>query len=77
MAEGMLPDQRDRLVRLESEMAQIKADFTRVVRDIEAVREIVSRLDRQSQWVRGGIILIVAIGGILTFALDAIKKIFP
>lgn len=75
--EGMSPDQRDRLVRLESELSQIKADFVRVAKDLETIREVVTRLDRQSQWVRGGIILIVAVGGVATFAVDMFKRLFP
>lgn len=73
----MSPDQRDRLVRLESEVLQVKADFTRFARDLETIREVVTRLDRQSQWVRGGLILIVAVGGVATFAIDMFRRLFP
>ncbi len=77
MMEGMSPDQRDRLVRLESEVAQSKVDTARMFRDLETIREIVTRLDRQSQWVRGGLILIVAVGGLATFAVDMFRRLFP
>lgn len=57
----MTPEERDRLVRLEVELDNIQKDVT-------AIRSVTDALNTQSLYVRGALIVAIALGGVLAWA---------
>jgi hypothetical protein len=57
----MTPEERDRLVRLEVELDSIQ-------RDVTAIRSVTDSLNTQSLYVRGALIVAIALGGVLAWA---------
>jgi hypothetical protein len=57
----MTPEERDRLVRLEVELDNIQKDVT-------AIRSVTDSLNTQSLYVRGALIVAIALGGVLAWA---------
>ena len=65
----MTPEERDRMVRLESHIDNMG-------REIASMYVVVQRLDKQSTYVRGGLLVILGLGGLVTFFSDLAKKWF-
>jgi hypothetical protein len=57
----MTPEERDRLVRLEVELDNIQKDVT-------AIRHVTDSLNTQSLYVRGALIVAIALGGVVAWA---------
>lgn len=57
----MTPEERDRLVRLEVELDNIQKDVT-------AIRAVTDALNTQSLYVRGALLVAIALGGALAWA---------
>ena len=64
---GMTPDERDRLSRVEIQLQQIQ-------KDVSKIADIAMRLDQQSSRVRGGLLVLLALGGLVTFFSDQLQK---
>jgi hypothetical protein len=64
---GMTPVERDRLTKVEIQLDTIYKDVTKIA-------EIADRLDKQSSRVRGGILVILALGGLVTFFSDQLQR---
>ena len=64
---GMTPDERDRLSRVEIQLQQIQ-------KDVSKIADIATRLDQQSTRVRGGLLVLLALGGLVTFFSDQLQK---
>ena len=64
---GMTPEERDRLSRVEIQLQQIQ-------RDVSKIADIATRLDQQSTRVRGGLLVLLALGGLVTFFSDQLQK---
>lgn len=64
----MPESQGERLSRLEERVDNVKES-------VEKILETVEELRSQSQYVRGGIVLITAIGGIITVVLGWWEKL--
>ena len=64
---GMTPDERDRLSRVEIQLQQIQ-------KDVSKIADIATRLDQQSSRVRGGLLVLLALGGLVTFFSDQLQK---
>lgn len=67
---SMTPDERDRLIRLEERLSALTAE-------VHGVATICAKLDRQAQWVRGGLLLAIALGGIASWLGDIWRKLWP
>lgn len=59
----MTPEERDRLLTVELTLGRIKDD-------LDAIREVTDSLKTQSTYVRGALLVAIAIGGIITWALN-------
>jgi hypothetical protein len=57
---GMHPSERDRLVALEIKLAAFDED-------LKAIRRVTDTLNAQSMYVRGALVLAVAVGGVLAW----------
>jgi hypothetical protein len=58
---NMTPEERDRLVRLEVELDNVR-------QDVSAIRKVTDSLNTQSLYVRGALIVAIALGGVLAWA---------
>lgn len=61
---GMNPHERDRLVALEIRLESLSKS---VSEDLAAIRKVTDALHAQSMYVRGALVLAVAVGGLVAW----------
>lgn len=57
-------------------VARLEERVITISKNVDTLTKSVDSLETQAQWVRGGIILIVAIGGIVTWLANIFGNLF-
>jgi septal ring factor EnvC (AmiA/AmiB activator) len=56
-------------------IARLEERFNSLQEDIQRILATVEELKQQSQWVRGGVVILAGLGGIITFAFEVWDKL--
>lgn len=60
----------------EVRLARLEERFNAAHDDIAQILKTVEELKQQSQWVRGGVVILAGLGGIVTFFVQIWDKVF-
>jgi hypothetical protein len=65
----MNPEEKERMIKMELQIEQL-------LKQVNKLTTLVEKLDKQSSYVRGGILVVLAVGGIITFFSKVIQDWF-
>jgi len=71
----MTPDERDRLVRLESSLKQMLRDLDRVGRHVDDIKAVTDKMKSEQLYVRAGLAVIVVLAGAVTWVINTASSV--
>ena len=71
----MTPDERDRLVRLEAQLAQLRSSDAEIKSMVVDIKSVTDKMKSDQLYVRAGLAIIVVTAGAVTWILNTVSSV--